>query len=193
MSVRQVARITPEAYLAAERGAEFRSEYVDGEISTMSGGSRTRSSLISRVAHELEGALEDGPCTVTVTELRLQVASGRAYLYPDLMVSCRENPDDPNDMITNPAVVVEVLSPSTERWNRVGKFALYREVETVREYVLVSQDEMRVEWYTRRADGEWVYREANGPEGVCRLEMLGVTLSLERIYRKTRVGVRAAG
>jgi Uma2 family endonuclease len=184
--------MSPEEYLEAERAAEFRSEYVDGEVFAMSGGSRTHASLISRVAHELETALEDSPCTVTVAELRLQVTSGRAYLYPDLMVACGEDPDDPTDMITNPSVVVEVLSPSTERWNRVGKFALYRQVESVREYVLVSQDEMRVEWYTRRDDEEWVYRESNGPEGVCRLDVLGVSLSLGRIYRKVRGLVQLA-
>ena len=190
MSARQVPRISPEEYLVAERAADFRSEYVAGEVFAMSGGSRTHASLISRVGRELEDALEDGPCTVTVTELRLEVASGGAYLYPDLMVYCEENPDDPADMISNPALIVEVLSPSTELWNRAGKFAQYRRVESLREYLLVSQNEMRVEWYTRRADGEWVYREASGPDSVCRLEMLGVTLPLERIYRKMRAAVR---
>ena len=190
MSARQIPRITSEEYLAAERAGEFRSEFVAGEVFAMSGGSRAHASLISRVARELEDALEDGPCTVTVTEPRLDVAFGGAYLYPDLMVYCADNPDDSADMISNPAVIVEVLSPSTEFCNRAGKFAQYRRVESLREYALASQNEMRVEWYTRRADGEWVYREASGPDGVCRLEMLGVTLPLERIYRKMRAAVR---
>ena len=193
MSARQIPRLTPEEYLAADRASEFRSEYVDGEIFAMSGGSRTHARLISRVARELENALDDGPCHVSVSDLRLQVAPEGAYLYPDVMVSCGENPSDPNDMLTNPSLVVEVLSPSTERWNRVGKFAQYRRVQSLREYVLVSQDEMRVEWYTRRADGEWVYREVNGPEGICRLELLGVSLSLERIYRKSRITADGVG
>ena len=193
MSAAQVPRITPEAYLAAERDAEFRSEFIEGEVFAMSGGSRTHSSLISRVAHELEDALEEGPCIVTVADLRLRVGLGKAYLYPDVMVYCGESADDPEDMISNPSVVVEVLSPSTERWNRVGKFELYQQVESVREYLLVSQDEKRVEWFTRRADGEWVYRSASGADGMCALEMLGVTLSLARIYRKTKLANPAVG
>ena len=193
MLAAQVSRITPEEYLAAERAAEFRSEYIEGEVFAMSGGSRTHASLSFRVAHELQNALEDGPCVITVAELRLRVGLGRAYLYPDVMVCCGESPDDPEDMITNPSVVVEVLSPSTERWNRVGKFELYQRVESVREYLLVSQDEMRVEWFTRRADGEWVYRSASEPDGVCALEILGVTLSLARIYRKTKLANPADG
>ena len=185
MSARQVPRISPEAYLEAERAAEFRSEYVDGEVFAMSGGSRKHAALIFRIGHELELALGESPCVVTVSDLRLRIAAEGAYVYPDVMLSCGEAEGDPDDMISNPSVVVEVLSPSTERWDRVGKFAQYRRLQSLREYVLVSQEEIRLEWYTRRENGEWVYQEAHGPEGVCRLEVLGVALSLERIYRKT--------
>jgi Uma2 family endonuclease len=135
------------------------------------------------VAHELEGLLDDSPCLVSVTQLRLQVGKGCAYFYPDVMVMCGKNGADPADMISNPTVVVEVLSPSTELWDRMGKFALYRQVESLREYVFVSQDAVRVEWFTRR-DGGWFYQEATGAEAVCRLESLDVTLSLGRIYKK---------
>jgi Uma2 family endonuclease len=88
------------------------------------------------------------------------------------------------DILTNPSVVVEVLSESTEKWDRGGKFAQYRRVASLREYVLVSQDAMRVEWFTREGDGAWTYREAVGPEGVVRLEGLGVSVGLGRVYRK---------
>ncbi len=187
MSARQVPRISPEEYLALDRASEFRSEYVDGEMFAMAGGSRKHSVLISRVGHELESALEESPCVVTVTDLRLRIAREGAYVYPDVMVSCGEAAGNETDMITNPSLVVEVLSPGTERWDRVGKFSQYRRLESLREYVLVSQDEMRLEWYTRRENGEWVYQETHGPEGLCRLDCLGVSLSLERIYRKTGV------
>jgi Uma2 family endonuclease len=184
MSARQIPKVTPAEYLAAERAAEHRSEFVDGEVFAMSGGSRTHAALISRVAREFEDALEDSPCEVAVSDLRLQVAPEGAYLYPDVIVACGIETADPDDMISNPSVVVEVLSPSTERWDRVGKFAQYRRVASLREYVLVSQEEARIEWYTRRDDGAWVYAEVNGLDAVCRLEVSGVLLSLGRIYRK---------
>ncbi len=184
MSARHIPKITPAEYLVADRAADHRSEYVDGEMFAMSGGSRVHAELISRVAHELESVLEDSPCVVTVSDLRLQVAPEGAYLYPDVIVACAVQDADPDDMISNPSVVVEVLSPSTERWDRVGKFAQYRRIASLREYVLVSQHEARIEWYTRRDDGAWVYGEVSGLDGVCQLAILGVSLSLGRIYRK---------
>ncbi len=184
MSARHVPDITPEAYLAAERASEVRSEYVNGEIFAMSGGSRNHSFLISRFAHELETALDDRPCQVAVSNLRLQVAPEGAYLYPDVMVICEDDATEIRDMVTNPVLVVEVLSPSTERWDRVGKFTQYRRVNGLREYVLVSQDEMLVEWYTRRDNDDWVYRQASGHDAICHLEQLAVDIPLASLYSK---------
>jgi Uma2 family endonuclease len=184
MSARQSPFITPEAYLAAERASDTRSEYVNGEVFAMFGGSRNHSYLIANFARELGNTLDDRPCNVSVSDLRLQVAPEGAYLYPDVMVVCEDDASGIRDMITNPTLVVEVLSPSSERWNRVGKFAQYRRVNGLREYVLVSQDEMRVEWFTRHDDGDWIYREANGPNGICQLEHLGIEIPLDSLYRK---------
>ena len=177
--------MTAAEYLAMERASPFKSEFVGGEVFAMSGGLPAHSLLILRFGRELEDALEDGPCVATVAELRLQVAAD-TFVYPDVMVVCGgfAYAEGHRDMITNPVVVVEVLPESTERWDRGGKFAQYRRVASLREYVLVSQDAMRVEWFTREEDGRWSYREAVGPEGVCRLEGLGVSLGLGRIYRK---------
>lgn len=186
MSVSAAPRVTAEEYLAADRVASFRSEFVNGEVLAMAGGRLAHAQLSARVGRELDHALEDGPCIVTVADMRLQVAAGETYVYPDVMVFCGEPEygEGHRDIITNPSVVVEVLSEATERWDRGGKFAQYRRVASLREYVLVSQDAMRVEWFTREGDGAWTYREAVGPEGVVRLEGLGVSLGLGRIYRK---------
>lgn len=186
MSVNTTPTVTAEEYLAADRAASFRSEFVNGEVFAMSGGRLAHAQLILQVGRELANALEDGPCIVTVSEMRLQVASGETYVYPDVMVVCGEPVygEGHRDILTNPSVVVEVLSESTEKWDRGGKFAQYRRVASLREYVLVSQDAMRVEWFTREGDGAWTYREAVGPEGVVRLEGLGVSLGLGRVYRK---------
>ena len=186
MSANPVPFITVAEYLERERAAEFRSEYVNGEVFAMSGGLLTHAQLGLNFGRELAEALEDGPCIVTVADMRLQIPEEHVYVYPDLMVICDKPAyaDGCRDMITNPSVVVEVLSESTERWDRGGKFAQYRRIGSLREYVLVSQSEMRVEWFTRGNDGEWRYREAVGADGVCRLDELGVNLTLRRIYRK---------
>ena len=167
-------------------GVAVKSELVGGEVFAMSGGRPAPAQLIGQMARELGDALEEGPCIVTVTELRLQVGAGETYMYPDVMVvfGYPAYAQGNRDMITNPSVVVEELSESTEAWDRGGNFAHYRRVASLRECVLVSQDAMRVEWYTRGADEVWTYREAVGPEGVCRLEGLGISLALVRIYRK---------
>src|SRR5258708_24076085 len=187
MSARATQLISPEEYLAADRVAEFRSEYLDGQIFAMSGGSSPHAQLILRFGSELEIALDAGPCIVTVSNLRLQIAPEGAYFYPDVMVRCPESVKDRSDIAKNPVLVVEVLSPSTERWDRVRKFEQYRRMASLREYVLVSQDEMRVEWYTRRESGEWVYQEVHGAEAVCRFDVLGVSGSLARLYKKVEI------
>jgi Uma2 family endonuclease len=186
MAASPVPKMTAAEYLAMERASPFKSEFVAGEVFAMSGGFYAHGVLIGQMTRELGDALEEGPCVVSVTEVRLQVAAGETYMYPDLMVVCGEPAyaEGHRDMITNPSVIVEVLSASTEAWDRGGKFAQYRRVASLREYVLVSQDAMRVEWFTRGADGAWTYREAVGPDGVVRLDELGVTLALGRIYRK---------
>jgi len=184
MSARHVPYITPEAYLAAERASEIRSEYVNGEIFAMSGGSRNHAFLIVNCARALANALDDRPCQVAASDLRLQIAPEGAYLYPDVMVICEDDATGTRDMVTNPVLVVEVLSPSSERWDRVGKFTQYRRVNGLREYVLVSQDEMLVEWYTRRDNDDWVYRQAAGPDAICHLEQLAVDIPVANLYRK---------
>ena len=150
------------------------------------GGSGRHALLIASLARLLGNSLATRNCAVSVTELRLQVAGGAACLFPDLMVVCGgfQYSDGPKDTLTNPTVIVEVPSDSTERWDRVGKFAHCRQVESLREYVLVAQDELTIEWYTRRDDGEWAYRVATGPEGALHLHSLDVTLNLAEIYSK---------
>ena len=185
MAANPIPRMTAAEYLAMDRESPFKSEFVGGEVFAMSGGRPAHAQLILHVGRELADALEDGPCVVTVAELRLQVAAD-TYFYPDVMVVCGgfAVAEGHRDMITNPSVVVEVLSESTEAWDRGGKFDQYQRVASLKEYVLVSPDAMRVEWFTRGADGTWIYQKAVGPEGVVRLDALGVTLGVGRIYRK---------
>jgi Uma2 family endonuclease len=100
------------------------------------------------------------------------------------MVLCSQpqHLDDRKDTVMNPTLIVEVLSNSTERWDRVGKFTQYRRLASLKEYVLVTQDEMLIEWYTLRDNGEWVYREAHGPDAHCRLDSLDISIALASVY-----------
>jgi Uma2 family endonuclease len=135
MSVNTTPTVTAEEYLAADRAASFRSEFVNGEVFAMSGGRLAHAQLSSQVSRELQDALEGLPCIVTVADMRLQIAAGESYVYPDVMVLCGEPvfAEGLQDIITNPSVVVEVLSESTEKWDRGGKFAQYRRVASLRE------------------------------------------------------------
>jgi len=187
MSAQHVARLSPEEYLRIDRAADYRSEYVDGEMFAMSGGSNRHSFLITRLSKELQDAVEEAGCEVATATLRLQVDPKGPYFYPDLMVVCGDHSSELTDIVTNPILIVEVLSPSTERWDRTGKFDHYKRLKSLQQYVLVSQDEMRVEWFTRRADGMWMYESASGEEGVCTLRSINATFPLARLYRRFNI------
>jgi len=185
MAAHQTTRTTVEAYLRAERAASFRSEYVNGQVFAMAGGTAAHSVLIARLSRELLDATEDRGCIVSVTELRLRVSHEGFYTYPDLMVICGEvhYADDVKDMVTNPVVIVEVLSESTEAYDRGEKFAQYRRVASMQEYLLVSQHTARVEKYLRQPDGTWNYSSVEGTGSAIELVSLGCRLQLDRVYR----------
>src|SRR5579883_1139367 len=154
--------VTPEEYLEIERKAEFKSEYYRGEVFAMSGASMEHSELAFRLNVLVGAHLRGRQCRGFTSDLRIEVAAG--YLYPDLSVVCGEPKlaDDRFDILLNPNLIVEILSPSTERWDRGKKSGLYRAIPSLQEYVLISQDEPHVEVYRR---GEpWTYFEATGTE-----------------------------
>lgn len=178
--------LTEQEYLERERAAEFRSEFFQGEMFAMAGGTPHHSQIALRMGAELLAALEPGPCVVYESNLRVKVEASGLYTYPDLSVSC-ETPrfvDDTQDTLLNPTVLVEVLSESTEGYDRGRKFEMYRRIPSLREYILVSQWEPRIESFVRQGDGTWLLHEAVGPESSFTISSLGVTLSLARVYAK---------
>src|SRR5580698_4761492 len=164
MSASPRPRVSPEQYLEAERAAEFRSEYYDGRIYAMSGGSWVHSVVIGNLTAALVVALKKRPCSVTSSDLRLRVSPAGLYTYPDVMVVCGEPRfvDQRTDTVVNPALVIEVLSPSTEGYDRGFKAAQYRTIESLKEYALVSQSEARVEVFRRESAHEWLMSEFAG-------------------------------
>ncbi len=176
--------ITPEEYLRIERAAEFKSEYFAGEMFAMAGGSPGHSQLKTNVTTALNNQLKGRSCTVYDSDLRVLVSKTGLFVYPDATVVCGPLETFDGDTATNPTLVVEVLSDSTEAYDRGTKFEHYRTIPSLREVVLVSQDHPIVERFTRGADGVWGLTDARGLEATIELPSIGVSLPLAEIYDK---------
>lgn len=179
------ARMTSEEYLAFERASEQKHEYADGEIFPVSGGTREHSLIGQNLARELGNALLERPCEVHGSDMRIKVVATGRYFYPDVSVVCGEPrfEDEARDTVLNPKVIVEVLSDSTERYDRGDKFASYRTIESLKDYVLASQTRPLIEHYQRSPDGTWVFR-ALGPGERLVLASLGCEVAVDRAYVK---------
>jgi Uma2 family endonuclease len=186
-----VSKLTAEQYLAIERAAEFRSEFVDGEMFAMSGGTNRHSRIQRHLLVELDLALRASACEPFGPDSRVRVSS-RAYVYPDVSVVCgeRQAVDEDEDVLIDPVAIFEVLSPSTEKYDRGLKFQLYRTIDSLNDYILVNQEEVRVEQYTRHADGTWTFRDYQSPDEELKIDSIGVAIPLRRIY--DRVGIQPA-
>jgi Uma2 family endonuclease len=182
-----VAKTTysPEEYLALERSSAYKSEFHDGQIHAMTGASREHNLIAVNIAGELRTQLKNRPCEAYLADMRVKAAEARSYHYPDIAVVCGtpQFEDSHLDTLLNPTVLIEVLSSSTEAYDRGGKFAHYRKIESVREYLVVSQDQPRIERYARQQGG-WILTEAEGLEGVVTLEAIGCSLALREVYDK---------
>lgn len=186
MSSEPQKRLTPEEYLAIERQAETKSEYVDGEMFAMSGASPRHVLIATNIAVALGLRLKDRPCYVFTADLRLNVSPTGLFTYPDVVVACGELKyrDDRRDTLLNPVVLFEVLSESTEAYDRGRKFEHYRTLPSLAEYLLVAQDKPHVEQFVRQPDARWLLGEFNHPDDVVTLPSLGCTLPLAEIYAK---------
>lgn len=185
MSAPPAPLLTPEQYLEIERAAEERSEYHDGQMYAMPGATLRHSALSVSCMSELHSALRDGPFFVYTCNLRVG-AHRRSYMYPDGSVAFGEGnvEDQHDDILTNPTVLIEVLSKSSEGYDRGFKFARYRTLESLEEYVLVSQIEPRVEVFRRQPSGQWLLTDHSGLDTSCRLESIDCTIPLSAIYER---------
>jgi Uma2 family endonuclease len=184
-SAAEKTRYTPEEYLASERKAETKSEYFDGEIFAMSGVSREHNRIALDLASWLNAQFRGGPCEAFMSDMRVRVARTGLYTYPDVVAVCGEPrfEDDEVDTLLNPTLIVEVLSPSTEAYDRGRKFDHYRRIESLREYVLVSQDSVRVERFSRRG-GDWLLTIFERRADLLGLESVGVEVPLGEVYAR---------
>jgi Uma2 family endonuclease len=189
MSSERKIRLSPEEYLALERKAQIRSEYLDGDMVAMSGGSREHNLIVGNIVGELRLQLKGRPCEVYPSDMRVKVSATGLYTYPDVTVVCGEPQleDKRRDTLLNPVVVFEVLSESTESYDRGAKFAHYRKIPSLVEYLLVSQAKYAVEQYIRQTDGPWLRSEAWGLNSKLDLTSLQCSIKLAEIYERIEV------
>jgi Uma2 family endonuclease len=183
MATAPTPRLTEEEYLRLERAAETKSEFVDGEMFAMSGGSRAHSALAANWIGELQSKLRGRNCIVFTSDLRIRTRRTGSYVYPDISVVCEEPQTNRNadDILPNPVVVIEVLSPSTEAYDRGKKFGLYREIPSLQDYILVHTDAVHVEHYSRQP-GSWLFREFSGIDASVHIASIDCTVALKDVY-----------
>lgn len=174
--------MTPEEYLAFERASPERHDFHDGELFPVAGGTREHSQIVMNLAAFLTPALRGRSCTAYGMDMKVRIPRKKRYKYPDLSVACPPAfEDEHRDTLVNPTVLIEVLSPSTQDYDRGGKFEDYRTIAALREYVLVHQDQVLIEHHTRQQDVAWLLRELREGDTL-RLTSIGLEVPLSEIY-----------
>jgi Uma2 family endonuclease len=190
MPLKEQKKIGFQEYLAMERESETRNEYWNGEIFAMTGASREHNQISANIVRVLGNQMLEKPCVVYSSDMKVKIEGVGKYTYPDIVAVCgkAEFEDENGDVLLNPAVVVEILSESTEAYDRGDKFAHYQLVDSLAEYVLISQYACRVEKFTRRPDETWLYSKYGASNEVVELESVDCNLPLCEIYRKVDLG-----
>lgn len=181
----QFQYMTPQEYLEWEKTQQLRYEYIDGEVFAMTGGTKPHNRIAGNLYTELDGFLEDKGCDVFISDVKVQVTPSGPYHYPDVVVTCDDRDKESIDMVQYPCLIVEVLSPSTEAFDRGKKFTRYRQSSTLKEYILIESDEISVECFRRNDEGLWVlHTYAEGD--TLNLESVGISIPVDKLYRQVR-------
>jgi Uma2 family endonuclease len=189
MATDPIRHLSLEEYLAFERQAETKHEYIGGEAFAMTGASARHNLIVANLVAELVVQLRGRPCRVYPSDLRVAASAEGPIYYPDLVALCAEPNflDGEIDTLLNPEVLIEVLSPTTEAFDRGTKFAHYRNIPSLREVLFVAQDAARVERYERGEDGQWLLTDHAGLEAAVELPAIGCRLELARVYDKVEI------
>lgn len=185
MSSQPKSYLTPEEYLSIERTSETKNEYFNGEVFAMVGASRKHNLIAGNIFGELRQRLKGKPCEAYTNDMRVRIPATGLYTYPDVVV-CGEPlfEDEHVDTLLNPTFIVEVLSESTESYDRGRKASFYRTVESIAEYLLVSQDEYRVEQYIKQPDNRWLLTDIRSLESKVELSSIKCALPMKEVYDK---------
>lgn len=186
MSSQTSSKYTPQEYLALERASQQKNEYFNGEIFAMGGASERHNLIAGNVFASLHTQVKGKPCKVYSSDMRVKISVTGLYTYPDVIALCGEASfeDEQQDTLLNPNIIIEVLSKSTEGYDRGEKFAHYRKIESVKEYVLISQDKSRVEDYARQSDNQWLMSEVSRLQESLHLPSINCTLLISDVYDK---------
>jgi Uma2 family endonuclease len=194
MSSANPSFLTPAEYLELERKAEIKSEYIDGQMYAMSGASLRHGYVVANLLREISTQLRGKDCRAVTNDLRVKVSPIGMYTYPDLVAFCGEPDleDEFLDTLLNPTLIAEVLSSSTEAYDRGKKFAHYRRLDTLREYVLVAQDRMDVEQFQREGN-RWILSELTTPDSILHLASIDCHIALAAIYERVDLTIVTPG
>lgn len=186
MSSQLKTYLTPKEYLDVERKAEQKSEYFNGEMFAMSGASRKHNLIVTNIVAELRQQLKGRPCEVYSNDMRVKVSTTGLYTYPDVVVACDEPEfeDEHIDTLLNPTLIIEVLSDSTKAYDRGQKFGHYRGLASLAEYLLVAQDECKIEQFVKETDWQWRFSEINSHADEVKLACVQCVLQVREIYDK---------
>jgi Uma2 family endonuclease len=179
-------KVTSKEYLEQEAKAEFRSEYRDGEVIPVPGGTPNHNRLGRNFCSDFNSAFENGPYEAFMADMRLWIPTYKLFTYPDVLIFQGEPLllEGRKDTLLNPLLIVEVLSDSTELYDRTDKFTMYRTVSSFKEYILISQYKIRVEQYALDAEGDWLFRDYEGAEAILKLVSVPFEIKLNQLYRK---------
>lgn len=181
--------ITAQQYLVLERASEIRHEFLDGLVYAMAGETPDHSTICFNLATTIGSQIREKPCRGFSPNMKVRAGLGGLFAYPDLMIVCGQAQfhDEHGDVLLNPTVIFEVLSPSTEKYDRGEKFLRYRtQIKSLQDSVLVSQDQARVEHHHRKGDGSWIQTDVDGLAGVLALPSIECRLPLSDVYRNTK-------
>ena len=191
MPAQQSPQISVQAYLQQERTAEAKSEYLNGEVFAMAGASRRHNQITSNLVVSLGGQLAERDCSVLASDMKVRTAAREVdkYSYPDVVVACDDEQyeDEEEDVLLNPRMIIEVLSKSTEAYDRGLKFFHYQLIPSLQDYLLVTQHYCRIEHYRRRDDKQWVYSEFHAMTDELELSGLGCRLKVADVYRRVKL------
>ena len=194
MALREKQQITLEAYLALETSTREKSEYFRGEVFAMGGASAAHNSIVANTVGEIRAALRSTPCRVFPSDLRVKVSTSGLHTYPDAVVVCgAPSFEQPGDTLLNPTLIVEVLSESTEAYDRGGKFEQYRKLASLSGYLLIAQDRVLVELFTCQHDDRWLLASASDRSQSIVLEPIGCTLAIGELYLNVDFSASGSG
>ena len=188
MSTQKVKKITPEEYLEIERNSQFKSDYYNGEMFGLAGASYAHNKITRNISKFIGNQLTDGSCEEFQSDLKVKELESNLFTYPDIVVVCGEPEfyDEEKDVITNPTLIIEVLSKSTENYDRGFKFELYRRIKSLKDYFLVSQEKISIEYYSRNPDESWTLKEFHDLKQTINIESIKCSLSLKEVYHKIK-------